>query len=56
MHDHQMIFLIKLWADGNEIQSFSINEPGDMTITFFDKGGNFHDQTLTADGKLRTNE
>jgi len=56
MHDHQMMFLIKLWASGNQIQTISFNEAGDMTLTFWDQGGNFHDQTLTESNKLRHNE
>jgi hypothetical protein len=56
MHDHQIMFLIKLWASGNKIQTITFNEAGDMTLTFWDQGGNFHDQTLTGSNKLKHNE
>jgi len=56
MHDHQLMFLIKLWAGGCRIQTVLINESGNMNVSFFDKGGNFHEQSLSGGGKLRTIE
>lgn len=56
MTDQQMMFLLEKKFTGCQLLSVIFGENGNMTVKFFDTGGNFHHQVLTAQKTLETKE
>jgi len=52
MTDQQLLFILEKKYSGCQFQSISINEWGNMIVTFFDSGGNMHEQSLNKDGTV----
>jgi len=49
--DKQLMFILDFFC-----RKLEIFESGNMEIRFFDKGGNFHHQTLNENGTLTTHD
>jgi len=56
MTDQQLLFILEKKYSGYQFQTISFNEWGNMIVTFFDSGGNLHNQVLNSDGTLTTLE
>lgn len=52
MTDSQLLFILEKKYNGCQLQEISFTEAGNMIVSFFDKGGNKHEQVLNADGTL----
>jgi hypothetical protein len=56
--DAQILALWRLHFSVRQIKSVRFGDTGlyDLYVSYFDNGGNFHQESYTPDGKLRTHE
>lgn len=54
MTDAQLLYILEKKYSGCQIQSLSINEWGNMIVTFFDGEGHMREESLNKDGTVTT--
>lgn len=57
MNDKQLMWLIRTCVGHNcEVKELVMSENGDMTVSFWDAGCNWHQRVIHADGTFSTIE
>lgn len=52
--DKVIQLVLKMWKSDAILQKLELLESGAITVTFFDSGGNFHEQLHKPDGTFTT--